>query len=47
MTGSQQIGEYLAPHIKVIELKSQHVLCQSGDISVMDIADPQDGDDNF
>ena len=28
----ESIGEYLAPQVKVVELKAQSVLCQSGNI---------------
>ena len=31
MNKSQTLGEYLAPSIKVVETKSQGVLCTSGD----------------
>lgn len=31
MKDNGQHGEYLAPEVKVIEIKSQRVLCVSGD----------------
>ena len=40
-------GKYLAPKVKVIELRSSMVLCQSGGIVNMNFSDPIDGDYNF
>ena len=35
MEKKQLIGEYLAPKVKVVEMKSRGVLCQSGGINKM------------
>ena len=40
-------GEYLAPKVKVVEMKSRAVLCQSGGINKMTWGADQDGDDDF
>ena len=40
-------GEYLAPNVKVVEMKSRTVLCQSGGINSMGWGDDINGDDNF
>ena len=43
----ENIGEYLAPEIEVMELRSRGVLCQSGGIGDMGFGDSQDGDSIF
>ena len=40
-------GEYLAPKVKVVEMKSRAVLCQSGGINNMGWGDDQNGDNDF
>ena len=40
-------GEYLAPKVKVVEMKSRTVLCQSGGINNMGWGSDQNGDSNF
>ena len=40
-------GEYLAPNVKVVEMKSRTVLCQSGGINNMGWGTDQNGDNVF
>ena len=47
MNKNQTNGEYLAPEVKVVEMKSRTVLCQSGGINNMGWGSDQNGDDNF
>ena len=50
MTKKQTSGEYLAPKVKVVEMKSRAVLCQSipdGGINNMGWGSDQNGDDAF
>ena len=41
------IDEYLAPEIEVMEFKAQSVLCLSGSIGDMTVGDIQNGDSIF
>ena len=47
MNKVQTSGEYLAPEVKVVEMKSRTVLCQSGGINNMGWGSDQNGDDDF
>ena len=47
MEKKQLNGEYLAPEVKVVEMKSRTVLCQSGGINKMTWGDDQNGDNVF
>ena len=40
-------GEYLAPNVKVVEMRNRQVLCQSGDINNMGWGSDQNGDSTF
>lgn len=40
-------GEYLAPSIKVLEVKTRKVLCGSGGIDSMRVENTIDGDNFF
>lgn len=41
-----QIGGYLAPHIEVLPVSSEEVLCDSGYVDDYDVVDPWDGVDS-
>ena len=47
MKEKTESGEYLAPQVKVVEMKSRTVLCQSGGINKMTWGDDQNGDSTF
>ena len=47
MDKKQLRGEYLAPNVKVVEMKSRTMLCQRGGISNMNWGTDQNGDETF